>query len=116
MGIQEKQQELAMRSIIKIDSKQGLSFDFNYQFLEGSCLAVVEFSVKNAADYEYGIELFASHICNAYNLNPLRLIVLSAFKGQWNMIQFSNFYNDMCRIYKKDLVEYKDIEGLVNGN
>lgn len=103
-----------MRTIIKINNKQGLSFNFNYKFLEESCLAIVECSVENAAEYDSGIELFASHIYNAYHLNPLRLIVLSAFEGQWNMIQFTNFYNNKCRIYQKDPVAYKDIEGLVN--
>lgn len=87
-----------------------LKFRFNLQ--ESSNIVIVEMITPGNTSED--IELTASHICLANNISPLRLIYFIEENGEWQMIQFTEFYNEKCRIFSKERVDLQEIEHLMN--
>lgn len=87
-----------------------LKFKFHLQ--EMSNIVIVEMMTPDTTIDD--IELTASHICLTHNISPVRLIYFIEENGEWQMIQFTEFYNQRCRIYSKERVSLPEIEHLIN--
>lgn len=94
-----------------LSGKQGESIQLKYDFLPSPCIAIVECGYFE--DCDHILELLASHICTHHKISPLKLIVFSKVEEDWNMVQFSEFYNGLCRVYSKDIIAYSDIQELL---
>ena len=85
---------------------------FKFYLQERSNIVMVEMMTSDTTIDD--IELTASHICLTHNISPVRLIYFIEENGEWQMVQFTEFYKQKCRIYSKEQVSLHEIEHLVN--
>lgn len=91
-----------------LETRKGGIIQFGYEFHKNSGVAIVEWLEKGETNE--CIELMASHICKNQEISPLKLIMFGQFEGKWNMVQFTEFYNGHCKIYKREEIDAREIQ------
>ena len=82
--------------------------EFKYWLQKYSNIVLVEMASPETTSKE--IELTASYICRENNISPIKLVYFVEENKEWQMIQFTEFYNERCRIYSKEPVSLQEIQ------
>lgn len=58
-------------------------------------------------------EKIAAYICLTNEVSPLKMIYFVEEGEQWQMIQFTEFYNNKCKVHSKTEVDKSEVVGLI---
>jgi hypothetical protein len=83
---------------------------FKYKFDSSNNLVVVEII---SAQANVSHEKIAAAICLLENISPMKMIYLVQEGVQWQMLQFSDFYNGKCAVITRTLVDKGELRGFL---
>lgn len=86
--------------------------EFKYLLQKWSNIVLVEMTSSETTSKD--LELTISHICRENKVSPLKIVCFIEENKEWQMIQFTEFYNERCRIYSKEPVSLQEIQHLMN--
>ena len=84
---------------------------FKYKLDRSSNIAIVEILSSPTVDVSH--EKIAAFICLSDDVSPLKMIYFVQEREQWQMLQFTEFYNNKCRVHSKTPVDKSEVVGLL---